>query len=131
MSANQRRYMLMEQLKHIKKELGLEKDDKEALATKFSERIADKEVPAEVMKTIDEELAKLSMLEPASSEFNVTRNYLDWLTALPWSVFSEENFDLQRADAVLAEDHYGLEDIKERILEFIAVGALVGSTQGK
>ena len=59
------------------------------------------------MKTIEEELAKLQLLEPASSEFNVTRNYLDWLTALPWNVFSEENFDLTRADAVLAEDHYG------------------------
>ena len=71
------------------------------------------------------------MLEPASSEFNVTRNYLDWLTALPWGVHSEENFSLTRAEGVLSEDHYGLEDIKERILEFIAVGALVGSTQGK
>ena len=131
MSSNQRRYMLMEQLKHIKKELGLEKDDKETLAAKFNERIADKTVPEEAMKTIEEELAKLQLLEPASSEFIVTRNYLDWLTALPWGVFSEENFDLTRADGVLAEDHYGLEDIKERILEFIAVGSLCGSTQGK
>ena len=131
MSANQRRYMLMEQLKHIKKELGLEKDEKEALAAKFSERIANKTLPDEATKTIEEELAKLSLLEPASSEFNVTRNYLDWLTCLPWDTFSEENFDLRRADAVLAEDHYGLEDIKERILEFIAVGSLCGSTQGK
>jgi len=131
MSANQRRYMLMEQLKHIKKELGLEKDDKEALVAKFAERIAGRELPAEASKTIEEELAKLQLLEPASSEFNVTRNYLDWLTALPWGIYSEENFDLSRAEGILAEDHYGLEDIKERILEFIAVGALVGSTQGK
>jgi len=123
--------MLMEQLKHIKKELGLEKDDKEALVTKFTERIAEKELPDEASKTIDEELAKLQLLEPASSEFNVTRNYLDWLTGLPWGETSEENLSLRHAEAVLAEDHYGLEDIKERILEFIAVGALVGSTQGK
>jgi len=131
MSANQRRYLLMEQLKHIKKELGLEKDDKEALVAKFTERIEGKELPAEAAKTVEEELAKLQLLEPASSEFNVTRNYLDWLTGLPWGVFSEENFSLRHAEQVLAEDHYGLEDIKERILEFIAVGALVGSTQGK
>jgi len=130
-TANQRRYMLMEQLKHIKKELGLEKDEKETLHTKFTERIAKLEVPPEAAKTIEEELAKLSTLEPASSEFNVTRNYLDWLTQLPWGVYSEENLKLARAEAVLAEDHYGLEDIKERILEFIAVGALCGSTQGK
>ena len=100
MSANQRRYMLMEQLKQIKKELGLEKDDKEALAAKFTERIADREVPAEAMKTIEEELAKLQLLEPQSSEFNVTRNYLDWLTALPWGVYSEEDFSLARAEQV-------------------------------
>ena len=104
-------------------------DDKEALAAKFTERIAHREVPPEAMKTIEEELAKLQLLEPASSEFNVTRNYLDWLTALPWGVYSEENFELTRAEGVLAEDHYGMEDIKERILEFIAVGALCGSTQ--
>ena len=69
--------------------------------------------------------------ETSSSEFNVTRNYLDWLTALPWGVYADENLKLAHAEAVLAEDHYGLDDIKERILEFIAVGALKGSTQGK
>ena len=131
MSANQRRFLLMEQLKQIKKELGLEKDDKEALSQKFTERIADKTVPEDAQKTIDEELQKLSLLETTSSEFNVTRNYLDWLTALPWGVYADENFKLAHAEAVLAEDHYGLDDIKERILEFIAVGALKGSTQGK
>jgi len=130
-SANQRRYMLMEQLKQIKKELGLEKDDKETLIAKFSERIAPLQVPAEAQRVIEEEMAKLQSLESSSSEFNVTRNYLDWLTALPWGIYSEENFELARAERVLEEDHYGLEDIKERILEFIAVGALRGSTQGK
>merc|ERR1719482_627324 len=94
MSANQRRYMLMEQLKLIKKELGLERDDKEALSQKFTERIADKTVPEDAQKTIDEELQKLSLLETSSSEFNVTRNYLDWLTALPWGVYADENLKL-------------------------------------
>ena len=101
-SANQRRYMLMEQLKQIKKELGLEKDDKEALITKFAERIAKLEVPAEARRTIEEEMAKLQSLESTSSEFNVTRNYLDWLTALPWGITSEENLNLARAEQVSA-----------------------------
>ena len=132
MSANQRRYMLMEQLKLIKKELGLERDDKEALTAKFAERIAELEVPDEARRVIDEELLKLQSLEPSSSEFNVTRNYLDWLTALPWGKYSTEDFELGRAEEILEADHYGLEDIKERIMEFIAVGALTrGETQGK
>jgi len=130
-SANQRRYMLMEQLKQIKKELGLERDDKEALMAKFADRIKELDVPAEAKKVIEEEMDKIQTLESSSSEFNVTRNYLDWLTSLPWGVYSEENLDLRRAARVLAADHYGLEDVKERILEFIAVGALRGSTQGK
>ena len=74
--------MLMEQLKLIKKELGLERDDKEALTAKFSERIADVSMPEEAAKVIDEELLKLQSLEPTSSEFNVTRSYLEWLTVL-------------------------------------------------
>ncbi|EOD08243.1 ATP-dependent protease La [Emiliania huxleyi CCMP1516] len=123
--------MLMEQLKQIKKELGLERDDKDALLQKFADRIKELNVPEEASKVIDEEMAKIGTLESASSEFNVTRNYLDWLTSLPWGIHSEENFELSRAEKILAEEHYGLEDVKERILEFIAVGALVGSTQGK
>jgi Lon-like ATP-dependent protease len=132
-SKNQRQYLLMEQLKAIKKELGMEKDDKETMLTKYKDRLAafkDK-IPAAVMEVIDEEMNKLSMLEKNSSEFNVTRNYLDWLTQLPWGKATEENFDLQKAKQILDEDHYGLSDIKERILEFIAVSKLKGSTQGK
>jgi len=130
-SANQRRYMLLEQLKQIKKELGLERDDKEALIAKFSDRITHLAVPAEAKKVIEEEMDKIQTLESSSSEFNVTRNYLDWLTSLPWGIYSEENLQLRRAARVLAAEHFGLEDVKERILEFIAVGALRGSTQGK
>ncbi|EIE24366.1 ATP-dependent protease La [Coccomyxa subellipsoidea C-169] len=131
-SKDQRRYFLMEQLRSIKKELGLEKDDKSALIQRFEERIEpfkDK-VPEDVRRVIEEEMAKLSGLEQASSEFNVTRNYLDWLTSLPWGQFSEELLDIEHARRVLDEDHYGLEDVKERVLEFIAVGRLRGSTQG-
>ena len=87
-SANQRRYMLLEQLKQIKKELGLERDDKEALIAKFSDRITHLAVPAEAKKVIEEEMDKIQTLESSSSEFNVTRNYLDWLTSLPWGAIS-------------------------------------------
>ncbi|KAK7278011.1 hypothetical protein RJT34_23032 [Clitoria ternatea] len=132
-SGEQRRYLLNEQLKAIKKELGLETDDKTALTGKFRERIEPKreKCPAHVLQVIDEELAKLQLLEASSSEFSVTRNYLDWLTALPWGEYSDENFDVTRAQKILDEDHYGLTDVKERILEFIAVGKLRGTSQGK
>ena len=70
-------------------------------------------------------------LEPAASEFNVTRNYLDWLTNVPWGVRSPENYDIRHATRVLDEDHYGLKDVKDRILEFIAVGRLRGTVEGE
>ncbi|XP_054286467.1 lon protease homolog, mitochondrial-like isoform X1 [Macrosteles quadrilineatus] len=126
-----RKYILQEQLKVIKKELGMEKDDKDAIGDKFRERIKEMKVPTAVMEVLEEELLKLSMLESHSSEFNVTRNYLDWLTSLPWGIMSEENLDLTQAATTLDEDHYGMEDVKKRILEFIAVSQLKGSTQGK
>ncbi|XP_058770417.1 lon protease homolog 1, mitochondrial-like [Vicia villosa] len=132
-SGEQRRYLLNEQLKAIKKELGLETDDKTALTGKFRERIEPKreKCPPHVLQVIDEELTKLQLLEASSSEFSVTRNYLDWLTALPWGEYSDENFDVTGAQKILDEDHYGLTDVKERILEFIAVGKLRGTSQGK
>ncbi|XP_044499761.1 lon protease homolog, mitochondrial-like isoform X2 [Mangifera indica] len=132
-SGEQRRYLLNEQLKAIKKELGLETDDKTALSSKFRERIEQykDKCPPHVLQVIEEELTKLQLLEASSSEFNVTRNYLDWLTALPWGSYSDENFDVVRAQEILDEDHYGLSDVKERILEFIAVGKLRGTSQGK
>ncbi|KAL0006346.1 hypothetical protein SO802_013907 [Lithocarpus litseifolius] len=132
-SGEQRRYLLNEQLKAIKKELGLETDDKTALSAKFRERLEPNrdQIPPHVLQVIEEELTKLQLLEASSSEFNVTRNYLDWLTALPWGNYSDENFDVLHAQQILDEDHYGLADVKERILEFIAVGKLRGTSQGK
>jgi Lon-like ATP-dependent protease len=126
-----RKYMLSEQLKVIKKELGLEKDDKDAIEEKFRKKIKELVVPKHVMEVIEEELNKLSFLDNHSSEFSVTRNYLDWLTSMPWGVTSEENLELSRASQVLDEDHYGMEDVKKRILEFIAVSQLKGTTHGK
>uniref|UniRef100_T1JDZ4 Lon protease homolog, mitochondrial n=1 Tax=Strigamia maritima TaxID=126957 RepID=T1JDZ4_STRMM len=126
-----RKYMLLEQLKVIKKELGLEKDDKDAIEEKFRARLKDKTVPKAAMDVIDEEIGKLGFLDNHSSEFSVTRNYLDWLTTLPWGLNSQENLDLEFAKKVLEEDHYGLDDVKKRILEFIAVNQLRKSSQGK
>uniref|UniRef100_A0A8C4DY90 Lon protease homolog, mitochondrial n=1 Tax=Dicentrarchus labrax TaxID=13489 RepID=A0A8C4DY90_DICLA len=126
-----RKYLLQEQLKIIKKELGLEKEDKEAIEEKFRERLKERTVPQHIMDVINEELNKLGLLDNHSSEFNVTRNYLEWLTSMPWGTNSEENLKLERAKEVLEEDHYGMDDVKKRILEFIAVSQLRGSTQGK
>ncbi|KAL7598681.1 hypothetical protein Lser_V15G24209 [Lactuca serriola] len=132
-STEQRRYLLNEQYKAIKKELGLETDDKTALTDKFRDRIEPNKdkIPPHVLQVIEEEMKKLQLLEASSSEFNVTRNYLDWLTALPWGNYSDENFNVVQAQQILDEDHYGLTDVKERILEFIAVGKLRGTSQGK
>ncbi|KAH6594806.1 hypothetical protein BASA50_006280 [Batrachochytrium salamandrivorans] len=131
MTRKQQEYFLMEQLKGIKKELGIESDGKEKLVEKFKAKALDLTMPDAIKKVFDEEINKLQHLEPAASEFNVTRNYLDWLTQIPWGRSSKENYDIKHAVAVLDEDHYGLKDVKERILEFIAVGKLRGTVEGK
>ncbi|KAK4193950.1 mitochondrial Lon protease [Podospora australis] len=127
----QREYWLMEQMKGIRRELGIESDGKEKLVETFKEKADKLAMPEAVRKVFDEELNKLAHLEPAASEFNVTRNYLDWLTQIPWGQSSPENFGIQNAMKVLDEDHYGLKDVKDRILEFIAVGKLRGTVEGK
>ncbi|VDM68703.1 unnamed protein product, partial [Strongylus vulgaris] len=126
-----RKYLLNEQLKVIKKELGLEKDDKSAIIEKMEERLKDLKVPEYAMKVIKEEQQKLQFLDPHSSEFSVTRNYLDWLTNVPWGITSEENYDLQKARIALDQGHYGMKDVKDRILEFIAVNMLKKHVGGK
>ncbi|KAK2855527.1 ATP-dependent Lon protease pim1 [Arthroderma sp. PD_2] len=127
----QREYWLMEQMKGIRRELGIESDGKEKLVEKFKEKAEKLAMPDVVRKVFDEELNKLAHLEPTASEFNVTRNYLDWITQIPWGRRSEENFGIKNAVKVLDEDHYGLKDVKDRILEFIAVGKLRGTVEGK
>ena len=127
----QREYWLMEQMKGIRRELGIESDGKDKLVEKFKEKADKLAMPEAVKKVFEEELNKLAHLEPAASEFNVTRNYLDWLTQIPWGQRSAENFGIKNAMTVLDEDHYGLKDVKDRILEFIAVGKLRGTVEGK
>jgi len=134
-SKTQREFFLREQLKTIKKELGLEKDDKTCDIEKFESRLKKRKVPDDVMTVITEEMEKLSVLEVQSAEYAVCRNYLDWLTIVPWGIYSggfegQQTLDLKFAKKVLEEDHYGLNDIKERILEFIAVGKLSGGVKG-
>lgn len=131
LSEKHTQYYLGEQLKAIKRQLGIESDGKEKLVEKFKEKASKLSMPEAVKKVFEEELSKLSGLEPAASEFNVTRNYLDWLTQLPWGQRSAENFGIKHARDVLDEDHYGLNDVKDRILEFIAVGKLRGTVEGK
>jgi len=132
MTEAQRRYFLTEQLKSIKKELGMERDDKDAIIEKYRKKLAEyPEVPKEVMETIESELEKFSTLEKNSPEFNVTRSYLDWLVGVPWGVATDVNYNIKKARQVLNRDHYGLDDVKDAILQFIAIGKLKGTVQGK
>lgn len=129
-SKQQKEFFLREQLKEIKKELGLEKDEKTSEAEKFEERIKKLKLSEEAAKRVEEEMSKLQLLEPHSAEYGVSRNYLDWITSLPWGIYSEDNYDIAKAKKVLDRDHYGLDDIKERILEFIATGKMKGNISG-
>jgi ATP-dependent Lon protease len=128
--SHQRETVLRQQLRYIQKELGLAKDDKTAELDEFRARIADRELPEAANKRIDDELKKLSLLETGSPEFSVTRNYLDWLTSVPWSTFSSDTSDLAEAGSTLDRNHEGLDDIKERILEFLALGIMKGDVAG-
>jgi ATP-dependent Lon protease len=129
-SDSQRKFFLKEQLKVIQKELGLSKDDRTADIEQFRDRLKDKTLPEATAKKIEEELNKLSVLETGSPEYAVTRNYLDWATSIPWGITHEDNLDIGHARKVLDRDHDGLEDVKERILEFIGLGAFKGSVSG-
>lgn len=127
---SQKDFFLKEQLKTIKKELGIERDDKLLDRDKFDQRLKGREVPQDVANVIKDETEKLSVLDVQSAEYAISRNYLDWLTIMPWGVQSKDSHNLRAAGKILAEDHYGLEDIKERILEFIGVGKLTGGVKG-
>jgi len=129
-SKQQKEFFLKEQLKEIKKELGLEKDEKTNEIEQFEERLKKLRLTEEAAKKIDEEMNKLKLLEPHSAEYGVARNYLDWLTTIPWGVYSTDNYDIKKAKKILDRDHYGLDDIKDRILEFISTGKMKGNITG-
>lgn len=130
LSKQQREFFLKQQLTEIKKELGIAKDDSESEIEKFKKRLQKLTLTQEAEDRVAEELEKLRLLEPSSAEFNVTRAYLDWLTVLPWGVYSKDSYDIAKAGRILNRDHYGLDEVKERILELISVGIVKGDLSG-
>jgi len=127
---HQREFFLREQLKVIQRELGIAKDDKTADVERFEKRLAELNPPEAVQERFDDEIEKLQVLEQGSPEYGVTRNYLDWLTQVPWGIHSEDHFDLAEARRILDRDHDGLEDVKDRIVEFLAEGTFKGEVSG-
>jgi len=122
MESTQREYFLRQQLKAIQKELGEGEEDTEVAA--YRRKLEEACLPEEARKEAERELDRLSQMNPQSAEAGVIKTYLDWMTDLPWNTLSEDNLDLAHADRVLNEDHYGLDKVKERILEFLAVRKL-------
>ena len=129
--ASQREFFLREQLRAIRKELGEEKDEIALSVQNYKERIEASGMSDEARARAEEELSRLSVLTPESSETNIIRTYLDWLCDLPWNKSTEDVLDLNYAEKVLEQDHFGLDDIKQRILEFLAVRKLKPDHQGQ
>ncbi len=122
-SEQQRKFFLHEQLQEIQRELGMNEDPREKEVADFKQRVEGLKFSDEAAKAFDEELNKLAMLDTSSPEYSVTRNYLDWLTCLPWGKTCRDRFNLKAAAKALNKHHSGLDDVKDRILEFIAVGS--------
>ncbi|HUO86405.1 MAG TPA: endopeptidase La, partial [Thermoanaerobaculia bacterium] len=129
MDRNQREYYLRQQLKAIQGELGEDDDVSEEVAT-YRERAIERGMSAEAMEEMERQIRRLERSHPESAETAILRTYLDWLTALPWAKSSDDDLDLDHAKAVLDEDHYGLERVKERILEYLAVRKLNPAAKG-
>jgi ATP-dependent Lon protease len=127
---SQREYFLKEELKAIKTELGMTVDAKSSEYQRFKEKIDELKFDGEIKETVEQELEKFSLMDPNSSEFIVTRNYLDTIVSLPWINPPPENIDLKKAGEILEKDHYGLEDVKNRILEYLAVRKLRKDSKG-
>lgn len=126
---NQREYYLREQIKVINKELG-EGDERQAEVDEYKKQMESRDLPPEVADKINKELDRLYKMPPMMAESGVIRNYVETLLALPWGIYGKDNFDLKHAEKVLNKDHYGLEKVKERILEYLAVRALTKSGKG-
>jgi ATP-dependent Lon protease len=125
----QREYFLRQQLKAIHEELG-EGDEQQAELAELREQVEAKNLPEEIRKAVDRELSRLEKLPPAAAEYGVIRTYVDWILTLPWNETTEDNLDLDRAQEILDEDHYDLEKVKERILEYLAVSKLKNDLSG-
>jgi ATP-dependent Lon protease len=129
MEKTQKEYYLNEQMQAIQKELG-ERDEFKSEIQELEEKVKTKKLSKEGSARVKKELKKLKMMQPMSAEATVVRNYIDWVLGLPWYDVSEENYDLEAAERILDEDHYGLKKVKERILEYLAVQALVRKLRG-
>jgi ATP-dependent Lon protease len=129
MEKNQREFYLRQQLRAIQEELG-ETDPQQAEANELRKKVDDAKMPEDVKKAADRELDRLSKIPTASPEYSVIRTYLDWLVQLPWSVSTSDQIDIAQARRVLDEDHYDLEKIKDRIVEYLAVGKLKNKLTG-
>ncbi|MGZ3570201.1 MAG: endopeptidase La, partial [Thermodesulfobacteriota bacterium] len=129
MDRTQREYYLREQLKAIKKELG-ELDEHSTEIKELKEKIKKAKMPPEALAAAEKELDRLAKIPPASAEYTVARTYLDWLAELPWSENTEDNLDIDNAQKILDEDHYDLEKVKKRILEYLAVRKLKADMKG-
>lgn len=125
----QREFFLREQLKAIQRELG-ETDERTAEIQELREKIEKANLPEEARVVAERELDRLAKMPPAAAEYTVSRTYLDWLTELPWSVRTEDNLDIKRAQRILDEDHYDLEKVKRRIVEYLAVRKLKAEAKG-
>lgn len=126
---NQRDYVLREQLKVIQEELG-DYDYAQQDIEKYENQLEERELPQEVVEKLNEELDRLAKIHPQSQEYGVVQNYIETVLALPWEIRTEENLNLKKAQSVLARDHYGLEKVKERIVEYLAVKHLTDTPKG-
>jgi len=129
MERSQKEYYLNEQMRAIQKELG-EKDEFKNEIQEIEEKLKQKKLSAEAKDKVEKELKKLKMMSPMSAEATVVRNYIDWIISLPWNDFTDDKLDINEAERVLEDDHYGLEKVKERIVEYLAVQSLVGKIKG-
>ena len=129
MEKGQREFFLRQQMKAIQEELG-EGDPEQAEIRELRERVESSDLPEETRKAVDRELARLERLPAAAAEYGVIRTYIDWILSLPWSQTTEDNLDLPHAREVLDEDHFDLEKVKDRIIEYLAVAKLRGDVAG-
>lgn len=126
----QREHILREQMRAIQRELGEGESSESQEIKELKEKVSRLKAPAEVQKVADDELNRLARIHPSSAEYTVSRTYLDWMTNLPWNISTEDDLDIKKAQTVLDEDHYGLEKVKERILEYLAVRKLKSDMKG-
>jgi ATP-dependent Lon protease len=123
MNKNQREFFLRQQLKAIRKELG-EDEEEEDFVEQLRHRLLEAELPEDVLKVANKELNRLKAIQPTSPEYTVARTYLEWMADLPWNSATEDNHDIKHAETILERDHHGLDKVKKRILEFLAVNSL-------